>query len=64
MSLEDRNERMKPTVQALLERECAHTGGIEASARTWIEKAKKLQGGQGRGKVNWNGPIPNGQSGS
>lgn len=39
-------------VQALLERECAISGGIEASARVWIERAKKLQTGKGRGKVN------------
>lgn len=42
------------TINALIERECSVTGGIEASAHAWIERARKLQGGQGRGKVNWN----------
>ena len=64
LSLAENDAKRMERIQALLERECAHTGGVEASARTWIEKAKKLQGGQGRGKVNWNGPIPNGYSDS
>lgn len=45
-------------VRAILERECATTGGVRESAITWLGKAKKLQEGQGRGKVNWNGPKP------
>lgn len=45
-------------IRAIIERECASTGGLQASARTWIEKAKKLQGGQGRGKVNWKSSAP------
>jgi len=44
-------------MDVLIERECSMTGGINASAKTWLEKARKLQGGQGRGKVNWNGPL-------
>lgn len=39
-------------VQAMLERECARSGGVKVSARTWTERAKKLQTGKGRGKVN------------
>lgn len=38
---------------AILERECATTEGLQTSARTWVAKATKLQGGKGRGKVNW-----------
>lgn len=41
-------------IQALIERECSISGGLEKSARAWIEKTRKLQEGQGRGKVNWN----------
>lgn len=54
-SLTDDAETRK--VKALVERECVVTGGVEASARTWIEKARKLQEGRGRGKVNWNAHI-------
>lgn len=43
-------------ISDVLARECASVGGIKVSAHTWTDKAKKLQGGQGRGKVNWNGP--------
>lgn len=51
------DEKRDRRIDALIERECSGTGGIEASAHTWIEKAKKLQGGQGRGKVNLNAHV-------
>lgn len=44
-------------VRELLDREFASLGGANNAGRTWIEKAKKLHGGQGRGKVNLNGPV-------
>lgn len=50
-------EEVAEKIRDLLERECASTGGVDNSARTWIEKAKKLHGGQGRGKVNLHGPV-------
>lgn len=50
-------EDMSAKVVAMLERECGTIGGVKASAKTWVEKARKLNGGQGRGKVNWNGPL-------
>ena len=45
-------QKMAKKVQQVIERECRLSGGVEASARTWIERAKKLQTGRGRGKVN------------
>ena len=39
-------------VQRIIERECARSGGVGASARTWTERARSLQTGKGRGKVN------------
>ncbi|ETI23109.1 hypothetical protein G647_04906 [Cladophialophora carrionii CBS 160.54] len=42
-------------VDQLLTRECAMSGGIAEAARTWIERAQKLQKGPGRGKVNLGG---------
>lgn len=45
-------EKMLDKVQWIIERECARSGGIEASARTWIERSRELQTGKGRGKVN------------
>ncbi|EXJ63032.1 hypothetical protein A1O7_03476 [Cladophialophora yegresii CBS 114405] len=51
--------RSAPTVQdkvdRLLARECAMSGGLAEAARTWIERAQKLQKGRGRGKVNLGG---------
>ncbi|KIX91991.1 uncharacterized protein Z520_12318 [Fonsecaea multimorphosa CBS 102226] len=43
---------LQKTIQALLDRECAVSGGIAAAARCWVERAQKLQTGRGRGKVN------------
>jgi tRNASer (uridine44-2'-O)-methyltransferase len=40
------------TVREVIERECSISGGVEAAARTWVERAQKLQIGKGRGKVN------------
>jgi tRNASer (uridine44-2'-O)-methyltransferase len=48
LAVEDEQER----IQALIKRECSISGGLEASARTWIERAQKLHTGKGRGKVN------------
>ena len=45
-------EEVLEQVQRVVERECARSGGVEASAGTWIERARKLQVGNGRGKVN------------
>lgn len=42
-------------IEAIVDRECRMTGGVEKSARTWVDKARKLQYGQGRGKVNLKG---------
>lgn len=39
-------------VHRLVERECAISGGLPEAAKTWIERAQKLQTGSGRGKVN------------
>jgi tRNASer (uridine44-2'-O)-methyltransferase len=36
----------------IVDRECTKSGGAQEAARTWIERAQKLQAGQGRGKVN------------
>jgi tRNASer (uridine44-2'-O)-methyltransferase len=58
--------RPEPTLQdkvdQLLTRECAMSGGITEAARTWIERAQKLQKGQGRGKVNLGGKPEAGQA--
>lgn len=42
-------------IVSIVHRECSFTGGLQASAQTWLDKARKLQDGQGRGKVNWKG---------
>jgi tRNASer (uridine44-2'-O)-methyltransferase len=39
-------------IEEVIERECTASGGVEASAQIWIERAKSLQTGQGRGKLN------------
>jgi tRNASer (uridine44-2'-O)-methyltransferase len=39
-------------IEEVLERECTASGGVEAAAQIWIERAKSLQIGQGRGKLN------------
>lgn len=39
-------------VEDVIERECSISGGLRAAAQTWMEKARKLQAGTGRGKVN------------
>jgi tRNASer (uridine44-2'-O)-methyltransferase len=39
-------------IEEVIERECTASGGVEAAAQMWIERAKSLQIGQGRGKVN------------
>ena len=39
-------------IQNLVERECRMSGGLEVAALTWIERAKSLQSGKGRGKLN------------
>ena len=39
-------------IEELIERECTASGGVEAAAQIWIERAKSLQIGQGRGKLN------------
>ncbi|KAG9777516.1 hypothetical protein KCU88_g4481, partial [Aureobasidium melanogenum] len=50
---------LRSKISALLERECAMSGGVGEAAKTWIERAQKLQGGVGRGKVNLGGqPQP------
>ncbi|KAL2393234.1 tRNA (uracil-O(2)-)-methyltransferase [Exophiala dermatitidis] len=50
---------LRSKISALLERECAMSGGVGEAAKTWIERAQKLQGGVGRGKVNLRGqPQP------
>ena len=45
-------QKMAKKVQQVIERECRISGGVEASAKMWVERAKKLQTGRGRGKVN------------
>jgi len=42
-------------VDQLLERECTISGGVLAAAKTWVERAQKIQTGRGRGKVNLGG---------
>ncbi|KAH0846906.1 tRNA (uracil-O(2)-)-methyltransferase [Fonsecaea pedrosoi] len=49
---------VQTTLQALLHRECAVSGGIAAAATCWVDRARKLQTGQGRGKVNHRGRQP------
>jgi tRNASer (uridine44-2'-O)-methyltransferase len=39
-------------IEEVIERECTASGGVEAAAQIWIERAKSLQIGQGRGKLN------------
>jgi tRNASer (uridine44-2'-O)-methyltransferase len=39
-------------IEELIERECKTSGGVAAAAQLWIERAKGLQNGQGRGKLN------------
>jgi tRNASer (uridine44-2'-O)-methyltransferase len=46
---------IKDKVMELLVRECTMSGGLIEASRTWIERAQKLQKGQGRGKVNLGG---------
>ncbi len=43
---------LQDRIQDLVERECKMSGGLEAAARTWIERANSLQTGKGRGKLN------------
>jgi tRNASer (uridine44-2'-O)-methyltransferase len=38
--------------EELIERECRASGGVAAAAQRWIERAKSLQTGKGRGKLN------------
>lgn len=40
-------------INQIIHRECIATNGVQLSAQTWLAKARKLQVGQGRGKVNW-----------
>ncbi|EXJ86428.1 hypothetical protein A1O3_03379 [Capronia epimyces CBS 606.96] len=51
------NDALPVKIQALLERECAMSGGIGGAAKTWVDGARKLQTGTGRGKINLRG-IP------
>jgi hypothetical protein len=39
-------------IEEVIERECTASGGVEAAAQIWIERAKSLQIGEGRGKLN------------
>jgi tRNASer (uridine44-2'-O)-methyltransferase len=39
-------------IEEVIERECTVSGGVEAAAQIWIERAKSLHTGQGRGKLN------------
>ena len=39
-------------IEALVERECRAFGGVAVAAQIWVERAKSLQVGQGRGKLN------------
>jgi tRNASer (uridine44-2'-O)-methyltransferase len=39
-------------IEALLERECRASGGVAVAAQIWVERAKSLQVGRGRGKLN------------
>jgi tRNASer (uridine44-2'-O)-methyltransferase len=39
-------------IDELIERECKMSGGVAAAVQLWIERAKSLQTGQGRGKLN------------
>ena len=58
MTFADSDNAEPPIVEKigkLLERECAMSGGVAEAARTWIERAQKLQKGKGRGKVNLGG---------
>ncbi|ETN40171.1 uncharacterized protein HMPREF1541_04447 [Cyphellophora europaea CBS 101466] len=45
----------------LIERECARSGGLKRSAEIWVERARKLHSGQGRGKVNWGRKMEGGE---
>ncbi len=49
------DEDVVEKIEQLLIRECAMSGGMTEAARIWIERAQKLQKGQGRGKVNLKG---------
>jgi tRNASer (uridine44-2'-O)-methyltransferase len=40
------------TVEEILKRECRISGGVEAAATYWVERAQKLQTEKGRGKLN------------
>lgn len=42
-------ESLLETVMVVVKRECAREGGIELAARIWIERAKGLHKGQGKG---------------
>ena len=46
-------ETMLRMIDELIERECKASGGVDATALIWMEGAKSLQTGQGRGKVNF-----------
>lgn len=46
------DDTMSRRVEELLERECKASGGVAGAAQLWIERAKSLQTGQGRGKLN------------
>lgn len=58
---DDEKNRITTEVHVLVDRECAMSGGRREAAKTWIERARKLQVGGGRGKVNLGGER--GQSG-
>jgi tRNASer (uridine44-2'-O)-methyltransferase len=42
---------MLSKIGEVIERECTASGGVEAAAQIWIERAKSLQIGPGRGKL-------------
>lgn len=56
------DDRMVRKVQNLVERECAVAGGVQEAAQVWIERARKLQTGRGRGKVNLGGKPGSGSA--
>lgn len=46
------------TIKAVIERECAWSGGVSRSAEAWLARARGVHAGSegGRGRVNWGGP--------
>ena len=51
-SFPHQRKELEGRIDQLVDRECRISGGVEAAAKIWLEKAQSLQLTKGRGKVN------------